>query len=221
MRKQPVSVRVMAREGAAAGDANGAVGDVAVTRGVGRAAWSGARNRALDEEYLREQLGRLGNTPYELAERRAGYRRARPSRPSSLLNQHAPRSRGAVAGVAGRQAARRSCTRAAPPCRPSRRRREPADPAACICWCARPRNSTQRIALRPASITLDYLDLYGLRPSLERVRAAGIAAARGQSARPQARRRTHRRFPAELRLPDPGALRRPACMPCATARITI
>ena len=29
--------------------------------------------------------------------------------------------------------------------------------------------------LRPASITLDYLDLYGLRPSIERVRAAGIA----------------------------------------------
>ncbi len=31
-----------------------------------------------------------------------------------------------------------------------------------------------RIAFRPASITLDYLDLYGLQPSLERVRAAGI-----------------------------------------------
>ncbi len=30
------------------------------------------------------------------------------------------------------------------------------------------------IDLRPASITLDYLDLYGLRPSLERIRAAGL-----------------------------------------------
>src|SRR5262249_28066955 len=30
--------------------------------------------------------------------------------------------------------------------------------------------------LDPASITLDYLDLYGLRPSVERVKAAGIAA---------------------------------------------
>jgi putative protease len=30
------------------------------------------------------------------------------------------------------------------------------------------------INLRPASITLDYLDLYGLRPSLERIRAAGL-----------------------------------------------
>src|SRR5260370_7658073 len=31
------------------------------------------------------------------------------------------------------------------------------------------------IELRPASISLDYLDLYGLRPSIERVREAGIA----------------------------------------------
>jgi putative protease len=31
------------------------------------------------------------------------------------------------------------------------------------------------IDLRPATITLDYLDLYGLKPSLERVRAAGLA----------------------------------------------
>ena len=30
------------------------------------------------------------------------------------------------------------------------------------------------IALRPARITLDYLDLYGLKPSIERVRAAGL-----------------------------------------------
>ncbi|HEX4593213.1 MAG TPA: U32 family peptidase, partial [Bryobacteraceae bacterium] len=32
------------------------------------------------------------------------------------------------------------------------------------------------IASRPASITLDYLDLYGLRPSIERVKSSGIAA---------------------------------------------
>jgi putative protease len=32
------------------------------------------------------------------------------------------------------------------------------------------------IQLRPASVTLDYLDLYGLRPSIERVKSAGIAA---------------------------------------------
>jgi putative protease len=32
------------------------------------------------------------------------------------------------------------------------------------------------LTMRPASITLDYLDLYGLRPSLERVRASGVVA---------------------------------------------
>jgi len=32
------------------------------------------------------------------------------------------------------------------------------------------------ISIRPAGITLDYLDLYGLKPSLERVRASGIQA---------------------------------------------
>ena len=30
------------------------------------------------------------------------------------------------------------------------------------------------IAAQPDSITLDYLDLYGLRPSVERVKAAGV-----------------------------------------------
>src|SRR5579864_6383802 len=32
------------------------------------------------------------------------------------------------------------------------------------------------VALAPDSITLDYLDLYGLRPSIDRVKAAGIPA---------------------------------------------
>ncbi|HEX8985764.1 MAG TPA: DUF3656 domain-containing protein, partial [Bryobacteraceae bacterium] len=32
------------------------------------------------------------------------------------------------------------------------------------------------LAAQPASVTLDYLDLYGLRPSVERVKSAGIAA---------------------------------------------
>ena len=34
----------------------------------------------------------------------------------------------------------------------------------CTCWCARRSNWTPRSTLRPASITLDYLDLYGLSP---------------------------------------------------------
>jgi U32 family peptidase len=39
-----------------------------------------------------------------------------------------------------------------------------------------PEQLAAAVDLRPASITLDYLDLYGLRPAVERVQAAGITA---------------------------------------------
>jgi putative protease len=39
-----------------------------------------------------------------------------------------------------------------------------------------PEQLAAAIPLRPASITLDYLDLYGLRPAVEQVQAAGITA---------------------------------------------
>src|ERR1019366_6869590 len=45
-----------------------------------------ARHRTIDEEYLRQQLGRLGNTPYELAEVELEIAGA-PFAPSSMLNQ--------------------------------------------------------------------------------------------------------------------------------------
>src|SRR6185503_4303371 len=43
------------------------------------------QNRAIDAAYLREQLGRLGNTPYELAALELDLD-GRPFAPSSLLN---------------------------------------------------------------------------------------------------------------------------------------
>src|ERR1035438_9708542 len=45
-----------------------------------------ARHRPIDEEYLRQQLGRLGNTPYELAAVKLEIAGA-PFAPSSMLNQ--------------------------------------------------------------------------------------------------------------------------------------
>jgi len=50
------------------------------------AALGTARNRGLDVEFLRAQLGRLGNTAYELAELEA-HIEGSPFAPSSLLNQ--------------------------------------------------------------------------------------------------------------------------------------
>jgi putative protease len=65
VRKQAVRVRVTAREGAAL-DTEWILGDLRVTaRSDGPLGT--ARDRPLTEEYLAAQLGRLGNTPYELA----------------------------------------------------------------------------------------------------------------------------------------------------------
>jgi len=172
VRKQPVSVRVVAREGRPL-VTEWRVGE-ALARVESEAALGTARNRALDEAFLREQLGRLGNTPYELAELEL-QTEGTPFAPSSSLNQvrrqaverlqemqGAPRKRSVVREIDLRP-------------RPAAPVSEPGPPVLHLLV----RNAAQleaAIALRPAGITLDYLDLYGLKPSLERVRAAGIEA---------------------------------------------
>jgi putative protease len=137
-----------------------------------------AQNRAITEEYLTAQLGRLGNTGYALAEVSLDVEGS-PFAPASLLNQL---RREAVVALEALQAAEH--------------RIELGDPAEALQKLT-PLGSAQAamdspgapqlhllvrtaeqleaaIEARPASITLDYLDLYGLRPSLDRVRAAGI-----------------------------------------------
>jgi putative protease len=118
----------------------------------------------------------LGNTPYELGEidlECAGS----PFAPSSLLNQL---RRQAVEKLSGLQSRLRvievhdplsavADLLSAP---------KPAAPGAARLHLL-VRIAAQldaAIALAPASITLDYLDLYGLLPSLDRVKAAGIEA---------------------------------------------
>ena len=135
-----------------------------------------AKNRPLSAECLTEQLGRLGDSPYQLTSLDLDVQGS-PFAPASLLNQM---RRQAVATLQGRQE-RISLHRVAdpetvllntlPPAQPSLRQ-EP--------WLhllvRTPEQLEAALSLRPASITLDYLDLYGLRPSLERVKAAGIEA---------------------------------------------
>ena len=62
--------------------------------------------------------------------------------------------------------------------KPWRRYGRRDSPRSSTCWCARRSSWRPRWPWRgtPASITLDYLDLYGLRPAVERVQAAGITA---------------------------------------------
>jgi U32 family peptidase len=176
IRRQPVSVRVMAREGAPL-EAAWRVGDVSVTVRSAEALGT-ARSRGLDADFLKEQFGRLGNTPYQLSAIELDVEGS-PFAPSSLLNQL---RREAVERLQGAQAA------------PGPRKKRPqagaadetirptfASVAAAVGgqveWhllVRTPEQLSAAIGLRPASITLDYLDLYGLRPSLERIRAAGL-----------------------------------------------
>jgi U32 family peptidase len=131
-----------------------------------------AQNRAVSVESLTRQFERLGNTPYELREVTLEVSGS-PFAPVSMLNQV---RRDAVERLQAMQAQARSgvvnedfqYTRAARVAR-----NEPAQLHLLV------RNAEQlgaAIELRPASITLDYLDLYGLRPSVEKVKQSGIAA---------------------------------------------
>jgi putative protease len=173
-RKQRVDVRVIAREGEPLRLEWRRSGvNVTVTS---QAPLGAAQSRALSAGFLLQQLGRLGGTPYELGEVELTME-GNPFAPASLLNRL---RREAVDRLAALQSS--------PP------RIEVRDPAAALARLshgpepAEPgeprlhllvRTSEQldaALELCPASITLDYLDLYGLRPSLDRVKRSGIEA---------------------------------------------
>ncbi|MEI9976834.1 MAG: DUF3656 domain-containing protein [Ignavibacteriota bacterium] len=175
LRKQPLSVRVMAREGSPL-VTEWRVGSTS-TVVESEAPLEEAAQRAIDERYLREQLGRLGNTPYELATLELEIE-GRPFAPSSLLNRMRREAVDHLQEAQGRAPQRDvvqdQLRKHVPP--PTGLQR-PDDGRALACRILLVRTPEQleaAIAVRPDGITLDYLDLYGLKPSLERVRAAGI-----------------------------------------------
>ncbi|MEP6961883.1 MAG: DUF3656 domain-containing protein, partial [Acidobacteriota bacterium] len=168
--KQAVDVRVVAREGAAL-EITWSVGGVHVT--VRSAEVLGAaQNRALGVELLRDQLGRLGNTPYLLREVDAVIEGS-PFVAASVLNQLRRDAVELLQEMQGRVVEREMHS---PSLRVSDRAEMRAvEPQLHLLV----RNAAQldaALGAKPASITLDYLDLYGLLPSLEKVRAAGIEA---------------------------------------------
>ena len=189
----PVSVRATAREGAPL-SAVWQAGAIAVT--VESAAPLGsARSRALDAELLRDQFSRLGNTPYSLAGLELVVEGA-PFAPASLLNQV---RRDAVelleaAMVAPKRIEIRDGATTLENISRTSDSRTPLSHLATetVGQALSPANTNRlpelhllvrtaeqldaAIEFRPASITLDYLDLYGLKPSLERVRTAGLDA---------------------------------------------
>src|ERR1019366_7272190 len=172
LRKQSVALRVVAHEGERLRTV-WTVGTVHVTV-ESEAPLGAARHRTIDEEYLRQQLGRLGNTPYELAEVALEIVGA-PFAPSSMLNQM---RRDAVEQLQTAQGQIHR-TRTLPDGRgsdrsPDREGGVPGCPTLHL-LVRTPEQLDAALELGPASITLDYLDLYGLRPSIDRVRDAGIA----------------------------------------------
>jgi putative protease len=171
--RQAIGVQVTAQEGAPLVSEwwLAARPELAVTV-TSSASLGPARDRVLSEETLREQFGRLGNTAYELAEVTLDLE-GTPFAPASLLNQ-----------VRREAVERLQALQTAQPTRevrlPEVRRIAPGPKTdSTVHLHLLVRTSEQldaALAIRPASITLDYLDLYGLRPSIEQVKAAGLVA---------------------------------------------
>ncbi len=135
-----------------------------------------AQKNALSEDHLRAQLGRLGGTPYTLGALTLDLV-GTPFVPASVLNDL---RRAAVEQLVDRQMRPRTqrvydadTLVAAAMARSTRPAAPLAQPALHL-LVRTPEQLDAAIGLRPASITLDYLELYGLRPAVERVQAAGI-----------------------------------------------
>ncbi|HEY4361067.1 MAG TPA: DUF3656 domain-containing protein [Bryobacteraceae bacterium] len=172
--KQPVHVKARARVGQPL-ELEWRVRDLSVTI-ASKDPLGPAQNRALDEAYLRDQLGRLGNTPYELATIHLDLE-GTAFAPSSLLNQLRRR---AVELLEARQSAPAEIPVTDPLTALGHVRRPPVSSEAGTpqlhLLVRTPEQLETALEFRPASITLDYLDLYGLRPSLERIKKAEIEA---------------------------------------------
>lgn len=128
-----------------------------------------ASKRGLDEAMLRDQLGRLGNTAYELGALAVELDGA-VFVPASLLNQL---RREAVEQLEALQTRPLARSVHAVEERPAFAADGEVGPAALHVLVRTPEQLEAALALDVASVTLDYLDLYGLRPSVERVKAAG------------------------------------------------
>ncbi len=141
---------------------------------VGETPLAPARNRALSEDTLREQLGKLGGTPFHLAElhvelggdvfmpvselnalRREAAAQLVELRGAAPDRTVTPRLRGALAATPAPAAA-------------------PADAPRLHLLVRTPEQLDAAVEARPDSITLDYLELYGLKPAVERVVSEGI-----------------------------------------------
>jgi putative protease len=185
VRRQPVAVEIVAHEGAPLRLIWRLVEhpQVCVEVEAGEAL-TPAQSHGLTVETAAGQLGRLGNTPYSLESVRLD-RRGEPFAPVSLLNQL---RRQAVEQLTARQSQSHIPVNGEPVKVLTAALQQSEG------WALSPINGAQKlesalhllvrtpeqleaaIDARPAGITLDYLDLYGLRPAVERIQAAGLEA---------------------------------------------
>lgn len=135
-----------------------------------------SQNRPLTTDFARDQFSRLGNTPYQLHELDLEIVGS-PFVPASLLNQIRRQAVELLQSVqsTGGQVETHNAAGALANVQPKSNSARPSAMAAELHLLVRtPEQLDGAISFRPDSITLDYLDLYGLRPSVERVKSAGI-----------------------------------------------
>lgn len=168
--RQGVTVHVKAAEGSRLVSEWSVGGVTAAVESAG--VLEHAQNRAVTEESLTRQFERLGNTPYMLKDLTLEVSGS-PFAPVSVLNQV---RRDAVEKLQQLQArVRRAVVNEYAP-HVSRDEKSGDGPVQLHLLVRNAEQLGAAIEMRPASITLDYLDLYGLRPSVERVKQSGIAA---------------------------------------------
>lgn len=181
--KQPVNVHVVAREGSPL-ETTWTLTEKSHVSVTVRSpeALVHAQNRALSLNSLRDQLARLGNTAYELADLTLESS-GNPFVPASLLNEL---RRHAVEQLQTLQAQPPAITLNEPQILVDQAIRHATRHAGhgaaskpqlhMLVRTPEQLDAALQLNLNPASITLDYLELYGLKPAVERVQAAGIVA---------------------------------------------
>lgn len=183
--RRAVAVRAVAREGEPLETEWRLDGGATVIHVSSTEPLAAGRTRAVDESVLREQFGRLGETPFRLAAIELEVEGA-PFAPVSLLNRVRRDAVDAMLAHLATPPSRAICDpvlalaaeRLASPS-PS-----PSSPSPAVTHSTprlhllvrTPEQLAAALDLAPASITLDYLDLEGVRPAVERVRERGIAA---------------------------------------------
>ncbi len=179
LHKQPVRVHVTAKEGEPLQLAwtLAKMPEVMVSVAAD-ATLARANSRSVTVEYLAQQLDRLGNTPYRL-EAVSAEIDGNPFIPASLLNRLRQE---AVERLADMQSQPRHVVTNAPirvldeaiSQIQTSEDESSAQEAQLHMLVRTPEQLDAALEVKPSSITLDYLELYGLRPAVERIKEAGI-----------------------------------------------